>query len=268
MDALENLKETILKDYPRMGENDSFSFECGSHLECFNRCCADVNIFLTPYDVLRMRKAIGLGSTEFLAKYTLVPFDKTQNLPTPLMLMKETESKECQFVDPVKGCTIYENRPWPCRMYPLGAASPGETEGADVKPFYFVMREDVCKGHGKPRIWTVAEWKADQKTAEYAEFGELFKEVALHPAFAKGRTISPQQIDMYWISLFDLDKFREFIFKSSFLNRFELSASEIESLKTDDEALLRFGFKWTKMALFGDITLKVRQDAAPAQRQS
>lgn len=267
MDALKNLKETILKEYPRLTERDGFAFECGPHLECFNRCCADVNIFLTPYDVLRMRRAISLGSAEFLARYTLIPFDKTQHLPTPLMKMNDEPPKRCHFVDLQKGCTIYGDRPWPCRMYPLGMASPGESAGDEGKPFFFMMQEDICKGIGKPRVWTVEEWMSDQGVEEYAEFGELFKEVTLHPALLKGKTLTPQQIDMYWTSLYDLDKFREFIFGSSFLRRFEIPDSEAEALREDDEALLKFGFKWVRFALFGDKTVNIRAAAEVASAQ-
>ncbi|MBM3325365.1 MAG: YkgJ family cysteine cluster protein [Calditrichaeota bacterium] len=267
MDSLANLKQTILKDYPRLSEQDGFAFECGAHLECFNVCCADVNIFLTPYDVLRMRKAVGLGSGEFLARYTLVPFDKSQHLPTPLLKMSETEGKACYFVDAFKGCTIYSHRPWPCRMYPLGSASPGETEKDADRLFYFMMREEFCQGHGCPHIWTVAEWLEDQGVAKYAEFGEMFKGITLHPAFSKGYQLSPQQIEMYWIALFDLDKFRGFIFSSSFLKRFEIPADFIELLRIDDEALLKFGFSWTALALFGDKTLNVRPEAVKMQPQ-
>jgi len=262
MDALENLKETILKEYPRLTGKDKFCFECGKNLSCFNRCCADVNIFLTPYDVLRMRTAVGLGSAEFLAQYTLVPFDKSQHLPTPLLCMSDSEEKQCRFVDPVNGCTIYGDRPWPCRMYPLGKASPGELAGDDSQPFYFVMKEDVCKGHERTRQWTVDGWEEDQGVAEYAEFGELFKEITLHPALAKGVTISPQQIEMYWIALYDLDKFRDFIFNSSFLRRFDLTGENLEALRADDTALLRFGFKWVRLALFGEKTVTILPEAA------
>ncbi len=39
--------------------DDKFKFSCHKELTCYNTCCRDVNIFLTPYDVLRMRRGPG-----------------------------------------------------------------------------------------------------------------------------------------------------------------------------------------------------------------
>jgi uncharacterized protein len=40
--------------------DDQFKFSCHKGLACHNTCCRDVNIFLTPYDVLRMRRGTGV----------------------------------------------------------------------------------------------------------------------------------------------------------------------------------------------------------------
>ena len=261
MKEIEDLKAEILKEYPRLGFEDKFCFKCGPELECFNVCCSDVNIFLTPYDVLRMRKAVGIDSTAFLTKYTIVPFDKNQILPVPLLKMRDTETKECFFVDKEKGCTVYEHRPWPCRMYPLGAASPGEIKYQET-PFYFIMREEHCKGHAEDREWMVSDWLQDQETEVYNEFGELFKKITLHPAFSTQRKdLAPQQIDMYWTALYDLDKFRRFVFESTFLKRFEVHEDRLKDIKDDDEELLRFGFDWLRFSLFGEKRMMVKPDA-------
>jgi len=261
MDNIQKLKETILKEYPRLTEVDPFCFECGPHLECFNACCADVNIFLTPYDVLRMRRALGLGSAEFLARHTIIPFDKNQKLPTPLLLMNDSEKKECPFVNAKTGCTIYYDRPWPCRMYPLGMASPAEYAAPEMKPFYYILREDDCGGLARKRPWTVREWMEDQGVMAYQEFGELFKSITLNKALSEGWTTNEKQISLYWVSLYDLDVFRCFIFESSFLRRFIIDSKTIQSLKSDDEALLRFGFNYVKMVLFGERTIPISREA-------
>ena len=53
---------------PELKLADQFTFACHSGLECYTTCCRDVNIMLTPNDVIRMKKALGLTSTEFLHK--------------------------------------------------------------------------------------------------------------------------------------------------------------------------------------------------------
>ena len=47
---------------------DDFRFECRPGLECFTRCCRDITIFLTPYDVLRMKNALNISSGDFLSE--------------------------------------------------------------------------------------------------------------------------------------------------------------------------------------------------------
>ena len=93
MREIEKLKEEILKDYPRMGLEDSFTFQCHPGVSCFNECCGDVNIFLTPYDIIRLKNALGIPSQEFLDKYTLMPFDKNLGYPVILLQMEDNEKK-------------------------------------------------------------------------------------------------------------------------------------------------------------------------------
>ncbi len=51
---------------------DKFCFSCHDGLACFKQCCRDINIFLTPYDVLRLKQCLGMDSGEFLEKHTHV----------------------------------------------------------------------------------------------------------------------------------------------------------------------------------------------------
>ena len=76
LDARQELVEKILKDYPRLGPDDRFKFACHPGVSCFNRCCGDVNIFLSPYDVLRMKKRLGMKSGDFLDRHALLPVQK------------------------------------------------------------------------------------------------------------------------------------------------------------------------------------------------
>ena len=110
------MNEEYGEKHRMLSSEDKFRFSCHKGLSCFNTCCADVNIFLTPYDVLRMRRATGLSSGEFLKKYT-IPLLGEEGLPLVVLKMMEDENKSCRFVTP-DGCRIYQDRPWSCRMYP------------------------------------------------------------------------------------------------------------------------------------------------------
>lgn len=257
MNEIQNLKEAILKEYPRLTKDSEFKFSCFRNISCFNKCCSDVNIFLTPYDVIRLKKNLKITSMEFLDKYTFLPIDENQNHPVIMLRLNQDEVKSCPLVGP-DGCTVYEDRPWSCRMFPLGVASPKEINGSTEEDFYFIIEEPVCKGYYEPTKWTVGEWLRDQKVEAYDEMGKLFKEISLHDYFSKGKKLNPAQLEMFYTVCYNIDKFREFVFESTFLKRFEVEDDVVEKMKTDDEELLKFGFQWLKYCLFGEKTIKVR----------
>jgi len=239
---IQKLKETILKEYPRLGRDDKFQFACHAGVSCFNECCGDVNIFLTPYDVLRLKNELGISSQDFLDKYTILPIDQNQKLPVVMLKMQDNEKKTCYFVTK-EGCSVYPNRPWACRMYPLGLASPGENTPQINEEFFFLLKESVCQGFKEDKEWTVEEWLKDQGIEKYNEFGELYKDLYTHPYLDKAPALTPQKIDMFFLASYNLDKFRDFVLHSTFLQKFEIDADYLEKMKNDDEELLRFGFK-------------------------
>jgi hypothetical protein len=120
------------------------------------------------------------------------------------------------------------------------------------------MQEEVCQGFGEPREWSVEEWLADQGIDEYDFWGEGFKELALNQFFEDGGTLTPEKMHMFFTACYDLDKFREFVFESTLLERFEVDADFVDEMREDDEALLRFAFLWLRFSLFGERTMKPR----------
>ncbi len=259
-DQLDKLKEKIVTDYPRLGPDDNFQFGCHPGVSCFNQCCGDVNIFLSPYDVLRMKKRLDMTSSEFLEKYTFLPVQKDMKTPVVVLRLNDDEAKTCQFLTE-GGCGIYSDRPWPCRMYPLGLAAQKDTpDGWRGDRFYFLMEEEGCKGFSEPREWTVRQWLEDQGLEEYDEWGEAFKELTLHKFFEDGGTLSPERMHMMYTACYDLDKFREFVFESTLLQKFVVDEDFVEEMRYDDEVLLRFAFLWLRFSLFGEKTVQVKAD--------
>ena len=53
----------------RIREGEAFQFRCHPGIGCFNRCCRHLNLFLYPYDVIRLRARLGLTSDEFLDRH-------------------------------------------------------------------------------------------------------------------------------------------------------------------------------------------------------
>ena len=265
-DAQTRLQKLIVEDQERLGLDDTFRFGCYPGISCFNTCCGDVNIFLSPYDVLRMKKRLGLTSMEFLKEYTLLPIQKDITTPVVLLRMNDDDSRSCPFLDE-SGCGIYSDRPWPCRMYPLGLAVSKDTpDGWRGERFYFLLREVACKGFDESKEWTVREWLEDQGMDEYDVWGEAYKELTLNEYFEAGNTLTPEKMEMFYTASYDLDKFREFVFESSLLDRFEIDEEFVDEMRVGDEALLRFGFLWLQFSLFGEQTVKVKAEVAEAYR--
>ncbi len=258
--------EKIGADLGHLDWNDTFRFACHRGLPCFNRCCADVNIFLSPYDVLRIKHRLGLTSSEFLERYVLLPVEKSMKTPVVLLKMNDDAPRTCPFLTS-HGCGIYSDRPWPCRMFPLGLAARRDTpDGWPGERFYFLLREEVCRGLHEPRQWTVRDWFDDQSIHDYDRWGEAFKELTLHPFFETGGELPPAKLEMMFTACYDLDKFRRFVFESTLLQRFEVDEDFIEEMRRDDETLLRFALLWLRFSLFGERTMKARPEAVAAVR--
>ena len=255
-----------LADKRRLAEDESFCFGCRSDLPCFTRCCANVNILLTPVDVLRLSRRLGITTTEFIDQHALLPITKDLKLPTVMLKMSDAEDKRCSFVSE-KGCGVYEDRPWSCRMYPVAMAVPPARVGVEPKPVYFLLEDDFCEGHKEPGEWTVDRWRQDQDVAAREELEAGFREIVTHPWFIGGtRQLDSKRLDMFFTACYDLDKFRTFVFESTFLERFELEPELVEKLREDDDELLRFAFRWLKLGLFGEPVLKVKDSARPPRR--
>jgi Fe-S-cluster containining protein len=255
-----------LADKRRLAEDESFCFGCRSDLPCFTRCCANVNILLTPVDVLRLSRRLGITTTEFIDQHALLPITKDLKLPTVMLKMSDAGDKRCSFVSE-KGCGVYEDRPWSCRMYPVAMAVPPARVGVEPKPVYFLLEDDFCEGHKEPGEWTVDRWRQDQDVAAREELEAGFREIVTHPWFIGGtRQLDSKRLDMFFTACYDLDKFRTFVFESTFLERFELEPELVERLRNDDDELLRFAFHWLKYALFGEPVLKVKDSARPPRR--
>jgi len=171
-----------------------------------------------------------------------------------VLRMKEDEGKKCPFVGE-QGCTVYEDRPWACRMYPLGMAAPRDEDVQGGK-FYFLMEEKHCRGFEEERELSVGEWIRDQGIEEYDAAGELFKPITLHPFFETG-DMSPAKMDMFFMASYDLDRFRRFVFDSSFLDKFVVEPEVVEAIREDDYELMKFAFRWLRFALGFEPTMKL-----------
>lgn len=227
---------------PVMTWDDTFAFKCDSTVDCYNSCCSDVTIFLNPLDVARLRRALGISSTLFLKEYTHLVISPTSGLPAVVLKMSADETKVCPFVSD-QGCSVYETRPFSCRLYPLDSEQGVE--------YTFVVRPDTCHGLSEPDQWTIERWRKDQGLYEYDELDHNLKDVMTADQVWEHKIEDSRMQDMFRMALYDLDRFREFIFESSFLNKFQVDEDILEKIREDDVALLYFAGQWLRFVLFG-----------------
>lgn len=234
--------------------SDKINFSCHKEIECFNKCCRDVNIFLTPYDIIRLKIALGITSQKFLDKYTVSPFSKEQKIPIIVLKLKE-ENKICPFAEKER-CDVYADRPRACRMYPISENSHEISKKTD-KPFQLI-EDDFCLGHKEKKELSISEYLNGQGIGKYNEMLEYFNQIISHESFIESKHLTEQQIGMFYLACYNIDKFREFVFESSFLKRFEIEEEEIKRIKNDDTELLKFGSKWLRFALFGEKLFELK----------
>ncbi len=256
-----------LKGRRQLGPDEKFCFDCQPGISCFTNCCADINILLTPLDVLRLARRLDMDTQEFLDEHTLMPITKDLQLPVVMLKMTDNEGKPCPFVTD-KGCGVYDDRPWSCRMYPLGMGLPPARAGEEPKPVYVLFEDDFCHGTKEKKEWTVGSWKENQGVPEREEIEAGFQEVVSHPWFIGGRQLDPRRIEMFHMACYNIDTFKRFVFSSTFVDRFEMEDEEIEKMRKSDIELLKFSFRWLRFALFAEPTMKVRESAQNPGRNS
>lgn len=234
--------KTVKEKKEKMTPEHVFTFKCDAGVSCFTQCCQDITIVLTPYDVLRMKNGLGNSSDEFLEKYALILPQKNRLIPLVILKMNEAD-KRCPFVRE-QGCSIYEERPWPCRMYPLDMDDDGT--------FSLISHADRCRGLDEEIPWRIGDWLVDQGIVPYDKMNALFAGITVPLSSHKLDIDNPKIEQMLFMALYNMDKFKDFVFSSTFLDRFEVEPSRIEKIKRNDEELLKFAFDWIKFGLFGE----------------
>jgi Fe-S-cluster containining protein len=223
----------------------SFRFHCHSGLDCFNRCCREATIILSPYDILRLSRSLGLTTGELLRRHTRREAEAISNLP--LVLVKPARTGGCPFLGEA-GCTVYGDRPAACRLFPLTQGSELGPEG--VRDRLFLRRLDYCQGFSGDKEWTVAAWQADQGFFEFDRPRRAWLQLLLKQA-QPGRTpLGDRILSQFYMVAYDLDAFRTFVLESALLPAHGLTLEEARPLGTDDLALLRFSAAYLEYLLF------------------
>ncbi len=253
-DVLSNIKNAPI-DPKQLAPDSKFRFKCHKDVPCFNKCCSELDIFLTPFDILRMKNALNMTSSEFLDKYTeTVILEKTQ---LPFIRLKMEESGQCRFVTE-DGCKIYTDRPLACRYYPLGfgVMQSSKVEGSD---FYFLIQEDHCKGFEEESEWNVQEWRDDQGISDYDDMNKDWVDIIIKKKANPDMSPDERSKNLFFLGSYDIDSFKPFVFESRFFEVFDITEDEIDLIKNDEDELLRFAQRWLLFVLYKEPTMALKE---------
>ena len=243
----------------RLAEGEHFNFRCHAALACFNQCCRNLNLFLYPYDLLRLSRRLGVSTDEFVETHADVVIREGHYFPEVLLRMAENETRTCPFLTD-SGCSVYHDRPDTCRTFPVEQGALYDAASGRTTAVHYFRPPDFCLGQHEGQAWTVETWSRDQEAERYhemtmrwAEIRRLFQDDpwgAEGPRGAKAR--------MAFMATYNVDRFREFIFGSSFLKRYRIKSDLKRRLRSSDRTLLLFGFDWVKFFVWGIASKKMR----------
>lgn len=253
---------------PEMSDGSKqIQFQCRKGISCWNACCSNIDISLTPYDIVRLKQRLDISSGELLQKYT-VPYELEPGGIAGVKLRPVENGTACQFMQP-EGCGVYEDRPTACRYYPVALLSMRKQDEYTDTSSYALVKEDHCKGHLEPRTLTIDEYRKEQGVEEYDEFARGWRQLILKKK-SSGPSVgkpSKRSLQLFFMACYDADRFREFVISEGFTQLYDIPADEMKQLLTDDTGLMLFGFRFLKQVLFGENTIAMKTEGAEKRKE-
>ena len=242
--------------------NKTIQFRCRKGIACWNACCSNIDISLTPYDILRLKQLLNLSSGEFLQQYT-VPYELEPGGIMGVKLRPVENGTACRFMTD-EGCSVYEDRPTSCRYYPVALLSMRrQDEYVDIRS-YALVKEEHCLGHNEPRELTIDEYRSEQGVEEYDELARGWRQLILKKK-SSGPSVgkpSKSSLQLFFMVCYDVDRFRGFVVSEGFNELYDLDMEETVEILGDDTKLMLFGFRFLRQVLFGENSIPLKHDAA------
>ncbi|NEX22267.1 YkgJ family cysteine cluster protein [Thiorhodococcus mannitoliphagus] len=236
-------------------------FRCYKGISCFNACCKQADVTLTPYDILRLKRRLGLTSTVFLREHA-VPFQMDGD-GLPGVKLKTDDSGACLQLDGDAGCAVFSDRPTVCRYYPLAFLALREKDASHAEERYSLVKESHCKGHDEQREISVAEYREEQGCEDFDAANREWYQLILKKKSAGPSLGRPPQrsLQLFFMASYDLDTFRRFVLSENFRNTYSLPDDFYTEVEQHDEALLRFSYRFLRQVLFGERSVQEVADA-------
>lgn len=239
--------QQFLDSLPEIEPDQEFQFACHPGVPCFNACCADLNLLLTPYDVLRLRQGLVMDSEAFIHRHCQVSSYPDTGFPMLHLRMADDPTRSCPYVS-TEGCTVYPHRPSACRIYPVGRATRCGSQGLEEQ--FFLVQEEHCRGFEQQQTWNLASWTSDQGLEPYTASNDSFSQL-MAAVKAAGTPLHPKHGTMCLLALYQLDRFQNFIRDVNIFQKIEVPQERQQAVLEDEEACLNFALDWVELLLFG-----------------
>jgi len=197
---------TLPEHVTPIDKQDEFVFSCHSGVSCFTECCRELELSLSPYDVLRLKQALGITSQQFLEQYSVVEFSEDDLYPKVYLGMVDDQRVSCPFVTR-QGCTVYNARPGACRTYPLGRGA--YRSSGTLKEVFVLVQEPHCQGFSQKKPYTVQSWHDDQGINKYNRHNDALLPIFNSTFFNKGNRLTQEQAELFILALYNIDQFKE-----------------------------------------------------------
>ncbi len=237
-------------NFHTLGAADKFTFACHPQVPCYTQCCHQLELALTPYDVLRLKNKMAIQSGIFLENYVIIEWDEKEPFPLCYLTMIDDGQASCAFLSP-QGCTVYDDRPGSCRTYPLGRGARQTPEGL-IEELLVLIREPHCQGFNQSVSQTAKQYFKSQELAPYNHYNDKILGLLKHEKIQKGFRPNKQQLDLFILALYNLDMFRQEIAEGRITLNNSLTAPKLKALAGDDEEMLNIGIEWLHHKLFID----------------
>lgn len=236
----------------KLAADDTFSFNCHPEIACFNRCCRNLNLHLYPYDVVRLKNRLSISSDQFLDRHTDIILRDIDCFPEVFLRMSGHGERTCPFLAE-SGCSVYPDRPDTCRTFPVEQGVLCNAETRETELVHFYRPPDFCLGRHEKKTWTIQSWIKDQDAARYNQMTVRWSALKrLFQTNPRGiQDPKSPKAKMAFMAVYNMDQFRDFVFKSTFLKRYKVKSARLKKIKTDDVALMTFGFEWVKFIIWG-----------------
>ena len=185
-------------DEMKIGPDEPFRFHC---TECGKCCIHREDILLSPYDLFRAARELGMRPLDFFKRYCESYIGQDSRIPI-IRLKPQGNVRRCPLLKD-RHCMIHKAKPSVCAMFPVGrgVAAPKGSDLRDVKEasIQFILQPPECGDDSETH--TVREW--------LASFGmevedPIYVAWQRYMMFAHDKTVklekalSPEEMDRFW----------------------------------------------------------------------